>query len=636
MSPRRRGPRRKASATSRTRRPRRVALILATVLAVAVIGATAVIVRGGPSRPSPVAVESPSPVAVEPPTPAATPTTAAFSRVRAAFYYPWFPETEDWATRYRPTMGRYDSSDPNVLRTHVSQAKYAGLDAFISSYWGRGTPTAKRLPLLLEAARAQSFHIAPYYEPESNPTPPTAAELRADFDSLAALAANPAWLRVGGKPVLFIYNTKAEGSCAGINRVLTASAGRFYLNAKVFSKYRKCGRQPHSWHQYGPATPYIKQRTQSAIISPGFFKHDEAAPRLARDIARFRADLARQVQSGAQWQLTTSFNEWGEGTSVEPAEEWQSASGMGIYLDAMRAAYVGDGNGTPRSSATSPSPRAPTVAARTPSVSTDPVVAAAGDIACEPDKEPGESCQHEAVSDKILADDAISAVLTLGDNQYEEGDAGDFAKSFDVTWGRFKEKIKPVAGNHEYETSEAAGYFDYFGPAAGDPAKGYYSYEVGAWHFVALNSEIGTGPNSAQVAWLKADLKAHPNKCVAALFHRPRWSTGEHGGSEEVAPFVEALYEAKAELILSGHDHNYERFVPLNPAGERDAARGITQIVSGQGGKGHRSIAGGPMTVTKDNSSYGYSRLVLHKDSLDGSFVSAVGSYTDSFTIKCH
>ena len=127
--------------------------------------------------------------------------------VRAAFYYPWFPETEHWSTRYQPSIGLYNSSDKATLNRHVSAAKYAGLDAFVSSYWGRSSKTAHRLPLLLEVARAQNFLVTPYYEPESNPTPPTAAALRADFDALAALSADPAWLTMNGKPVLFVYNT---------------------------------------------------------------------------------------------------------------------------------------------------------------------------------------------------------------------------------------------------------------------------------------------------------------------------------------------------------------------------------------------------------------------------------------------
>ena len=260
--------------------------------------------------------------------------------IRAAFYYPWFPESEHWATRYTPSLGKYDSSDKRILATHVAQAKYAGLDAFISSYWGKDTPTAHRLPLLLDTAGSQGFHVAVYYEPESWSTPPSSSMLSQDFDALYELTDHPAWLRVDGKPVLFVYNIGREASCTAVGRLLAANQGRFYLNLKAFAGYRDCPAQPNSWHQYVPASGYDQQGSDSASISPGFYKFDEPAPRLVRDLERFHADVTRQVASGARWQLVTTFNEWGEGTAVEPSREWESASGYGTYLDALRAAYV--------------------------------------------------------------------------------------------------------------------------------------------------------------------------------------------------------------------------------------------------------------------------------------------------------
>jgi hypothetical protein len=260
--------------------------------------------------------------------------------IRAAFYYPWFPESEHWATHYTPSLGKYDSSDKRILEAHVAQAQYAGLDAFISSYWGKDTPTAHRLPLLLDAAGSQGFHVAVYYEPESWPAPPSSSALSQDFDALYQLTHHPAWLRVDGKPVLFVYNIGKEASCTAVGRLLAANQGRFYLNLKVFAGYRDCPAHPNSWHQYVPAHSYDQQGNDSASISPGFHKFDEPVPRLARDLVRFQADLARQVASGARWQLVTTFNEWGEGTAVEPSREWESGSGHGTYLDALRAAYV--------------------------------------------------------------------------------------------------------------------------------------------------------------------------------------------------------------------------------------------------------------------------------------------------------
>ena len=260
--------------------------------------------------------------------------------VRAAFYYPWYPESEGWATRYMPTLGKYDSSDPHVLATHVAQARYAGLDAFIASYWGPDTPTARRLPLLLDAAGRQGFHIAAYYEPESWQPPPSQAFLSQDFDSLYRLSAHPAWLRVQGKPVLFVYNIGREASCQAVKRLEAASQSRFYLNLKVFEGYRDCSAQPDSWHQYVPARGFDQQDSYAATVSPGFFKFDETVPRLPRDLDRFKSDLRRQVASSARWQLITTFNEWGEGTAVEPSIQWLSPSGYGTYLEAMRSVYT--------------------------------------------------------------------------------------------------------------------------------------------------------------------------------------------------------------------------------------------------------------------------------------------------------
>ncbi len=179
--------------------------------------------------------------------------------VRAAFYYPWYPESEHWATRYTPSLGKYDSSNPRMLATHVAQARYAGLDAFIASYWGQGTPTARRLPLLLDAAAQQGFHIAAYYEPESLPTPPSSAVLREDFDSLHQLAAHPAWLRVGGRPVLFVYNIGPEATCSAVSRLLAANAGASISISKYSRAIDDCPDQPDSWHQYVPAKGFDQQ-----------------------------------------------------------------------------------------------------------------------------------------------------------------------------------------------------------------------------------------------------------------------------------------------------------------------------------------------------------------------------------------
>ncbi len=256
--------------------------------------------------------------------------------VRAAFYYGWFPEAENWASQFTPLAGKYDSSDRAVVAAQVAQAKAAHLDAFISSWWGRGTKTDSRLPLLLDTAKRLGFHDAAYYEPEGFGNP-TAKTVSADLTYLSTIAGRygDTWLRVGGKPVLFVYNAN-DTTCAVADKWAAANAGRFYLSLKIFPGYTACRNQPDSWHQYGAALSISRVRGYSITVSAGFWKFSEAAPRLVRDVARFRAALAAQVASGVRWQLLTTWNEWGEGTGVEPTREFGAA-----YLDAMASVYPG-------------------------------------------------------------------------------------------------------------------------------------------------------------------------------------------------------------------------------------------------------------------------------------------------------
>jgi len=181
-------------------------------------------------------------------------------------------------------------------------------------------------------------------------------------------------------------------------------------------------------------------------------------------------------------------------------------------------------------------------------------------------------------------------VYTTGDNAYESGTASEFANCYEPTWGRFKERTYPSVGNHEYETPGAAPYFEYFGAVAGDRFKGYYSYNLGDWHVVALNSMcemVGScKATSPMVTWLKQDLAENPSTCTLAYFHHPVFSSGTlNGGFPKMKPSWEALYTAKAEVVLNGHVHNYERFAPQTPSGVADPAQGIREFVVGTGGR---------------------------------------------------
>jgi hypothetical protein len=276
-----------------------------------------------------------------------------------------------------------------------------------------------------------------------------------------------------------------------------------------------------------------------------------------------------------------------------------------------------------------------------------PRLAAAGDVACDPANAAyqggagvGRLCRQRATSDLLVAG-RYRAVLALGDLQYENGAEEKFEVSYDRTWGRVKAITKPVPGNHEYETRAATGYYAYFGPAAGDPKRGYYSFDVGAWHVIALNSNCpavgGCGAGSTQLEWLRADLAAHPAACTLAYWHHPRFSSGQHGSDPRYTAFWRALYEADADVVLVGHDHDYERFAPQSFRGTRDLARGIREFVVGTGGKSLRSFSTvRPNSVVRDHTSFGVLELTLGRRAYGWRFRSAVGSLADSGSGRCH
>src|SRR5918992_342309 len=235
-----------------------------------------------------------------------------------------------------------------------------------------------------------------------------------------------------------------------------------------------------------------------------------------------------------------------------------------------------------------------------------------------------------------LLDSIPGTVFTAGDNAYKEGTLWQFNNCYDLTWGRHKARTKPAVGNHEYRTPGASGYFDYFGAAAGERGRGYYSYDRGAWHIIALNSECrywatgfidGPSQCSSQkqadmIAWLKADLAANPTACTLAYFHQPRFSSGSGGNALETQPIWDALYAARADVVLSGHDHIYERFARQSPSGELDTSRGIRQFTVGTGGVAHGGIGTiKPNSQVRNTTAYGVLKLTLNSTSYSWKFV---------------
>jgi len=234
------------------------------------------------------------------------------------------------------------------------------------------------------------------------------------------------------------------------------------------------------------------------------------------------------------------------------------------------------------------------------------------------------------------------ALLTLGDTVYETGSAQQFAHCYAPAWGGFRSRTHPAVGNHEYLTHDAAGYFAYFGAAAGDPGKGYDSFDLGAWHVVALNSNCarvgGCQDGSPQQAWLAADLAAHPARCTLAYWHHPRFSSGEHGDFDQMEDIWRTLADAGADVVLSGHDHDYERFASQTATGAPDPARGIVEFVVGTGGKSHTPIVDPkPNSAIRNDQTFGVLRMRLRPTGYDWRFVPVPGgSFTDAGSATCH
>ena len=235
-------------------------------------------------------------------------------------------------------------------------------------------------------------------------------------------------------------------------------------------------------------------------------------------------------------------------------------------------------------------------------------------------------------------------VFAAGDLAYPDGSDEQFANCYGPTWGRFKDRTRPAPGNHEYHNNDASGYVHYFGAAAGDPKKGYYSYALGQWHIIVLNSECvavgGCDAESEQGKWLQQDLAQHVAGCTLAYFHKPLFSTGlAHGNDPEIKPLWDILYHAGADVVVNGHDHDYERFAPQDPDGKADPQHGIREFVVGSGGKNSHRIFGPttPNSQARNADTFGVLKLTLHPKGYDWEFVPQEGkTFTDSGSGACH
>jgi hypothetical protein len=278
--------------------------------------------------------------------PATSPTPETFSPtgelqfpIRAAFYYPWFPEA--WKqqgmnpfTHYYPDLGLYSQDNIAIVLKQISAMQYGKIQVGISSWWGQNSPTDKRFSTLLNAGSTTNFHWVLYVESEGVGNP-NADSIHSDLEYIKDnFASSPAYLKIGGRFVVFVYSDSGD-RCDMANRWTSANTVGAYLVLKEFVGYRKCSAQPDGWHQYAPAKAAAKSQSFSYTISPGFWKASESEPRLARNLDQWSNDIQAMIASKSDFQLITTFNEWGEGTSVESSDSWASPSQFGTYLDAL-------------------------------------------------------------------------------------------------------------------------------------------------------------------------------------------------------------------------------------------------------------------------------------------------------------
>jgi hypothetical protein len=311
------------------------------------------------------------------------------------------------------------------------------------------------------------------------------------------------------------------------------------------------------------------------------------------------------------------------------------AFGALLVAAAILAVRCGGSSSSPTAPPTTPTPIPPTPQPTPNPIPSGPqTFVGAGDIAqCDPTLEP-------ALATGRMLDTIGGTIFTAGDNSYYAASDDDFRNCYQPSWGRFLGRTFPVPGNHEYETyPDAAPYYRYFGAQAGMPGVGYYSYDVGDWHIIALNSNyrqgIGVTANSPQGAWLQADLAAHKNKCALAIWHHPLFSSGPNGFNNDMRDFWRILYNAGVDVIVNGHDHLYERFAPQTPDGIRDDAKGIRQFTVGTGGAALYDFVTRAANSERQIKAFGIVKFTLSSDSYQWEFLPVSGA-SDAGTASCH
>ena len=590
--------------------------------------------------------------------------------LRAAFYYPWFPQAWTQAgvfpyTNYSPFLGYYDSGDETVIRQHIAAMQYGNIQAAIASWWGQGHHTDRRMATILSATAATPFRWSVYYEPEGQGDPGV-SQITADLTYLRDMyGTDPHYLRIDGRFVVFVYADASDG-CPMADRWEQANAVDAYIVLKVFSGYRTCASQPDGWHQYGPAVAADAQGLFSYTISPGFWKVGENS-RLTRDLTRWNDNIRDMIASGAAFQLITTFNEWGEGTSVESALGWESASGYGGYLDALH----NNGGASPTSTPTPPS--APTPA---PTLTIAPgavVFSAAGD--------------HGATSrtDSTLArmgELGLQFHLALGDLSYDD-------RAPESAWCDYIQSalgagfpFELVVGNHEQD-SRVDGFIRNFAGclpdrmgAVGDYGTEYYFDVSGIVRviMIAADSKVdGVSydyvPGSPHFEWLADtidDARAESIPWVVVGMHKVCISIGIKPCEVGDALMDLLIDQKRVDLILMAHDHDYQRSKQLVCSNVEtfSAACVVDDGADGQYSKGTGTViviagmfgGGSFASVNRGDSEAGYFaawmggngvcqpacsasdrgivRYTVTGASLTAELFTNSGHYSDSFTIR--
>ena len=636
---------------------------------------------------TPTAVSS-----TQPPTPPSSDDYQPGFPIRAAFFYPWFPESWNQAgynpfTNYTPSLGFYDSGSTSVIQNQIQAMTYGNINAAILSWWGQGTKSDQRVSTILGATPGSSnpnFRWSIYYENESQGNP-AISQIESDLSYFQShYGANASFLRVNGKFVIFVYADATDG-CGMADRWVQADNALghpAYIVLKVFSGYRTCASQPDSWHQYSPAVATDDQKGYSYAISPGFYKKGETSPRLARDLTAWTTEVKTMVASNDPWQLVTTFNEWGEGTSIESAQEWASSSGFGQYMDVLHA----NGNGTPppQPTATATRQASPTSTAtpiptqqpsptpnptQPPSGGNDPILFMTSDLVS------GGSVDRATLVvnliQKLMGQHPGTQMLvaSAGDNEQENNPTvANYQAYFGTTYGVFVNQgiFMQIRGNHDIQSagtytdpngtvhSSGAAYWTYFGANShGVNTSGQmltdYSYNLGTWHIIGLD-QLNGSVNTATLNFLKSDLAANTSKtCQLVYWHVPTYSSGAaHGDATGLVPINQAEYASGVDIQVNGHDHDYQRFWPINPSGIRDDSKGITTFIAGIGGEDGRSgsqasIAQAASAMYLDafpggaGHAIGVIQFVLHATSADYTLYDANdGSILDHGTVNCH